>query len=56
VAFVLRAVFALGVVALSVWLLKDGKPFGPIFVIAAALWLRRAVETGRLQARLRALR
>jgi hypothetical protein len=44
----LRAAFALGVMALVVWLLLSGQPLGALAVVLAAILLRRAAESGRL--------
>jgi hypothetical protein len=43
-----RAAFALGVMALVVWLLLSGQPLGALAVVLAAILLRQAAESGRL--------
>jgi hypothetical protein len=45
----LRAAFAVSVMALVVWLLIDGLPFGALAVVLLAVWVRRSVEAGRLR-------
>jgi hypothetical protein len=44
----LRALFAVMVTALAVLLLSDGQPGGAIVVVMLGIWLRRAVEAGRM--------
>jgi hypothetical protein len=44
----LRAAFAVGVMAVVVWLLLSGQPFGALVVVLAAILLRQAAESGRL--------
>lgn len=44
-----RTVFAVGVPAAAVWCLRSGVPFGAVAVVALAIGLRRAAETGGLE-------
>jgi len=55
---VLRLVYTAAVMVVVVWLLRAGNPVGGLLVVpAAAVWLRREAESGRLAARAgRALR
>jgi hypothetical protein len=46
---VLRAVFALAVVATAVVLLRQGLPLGALAVVVAGFLVRRSAESGRLQ-------
>jgi hypothetical protein len=48
VMLALRAAFALGVMAIVVWLLRSGQPFGALVVVVGAVWLRQEAESGRL--------
>jgi hypothetical protein len=48
VMLALRAGFALGVMAIVVWLLRSGQPFGGLVVVVTAVWLRQEAESGRL--------
>jgi hypothetical protein len=51
---VLRLVYTAAVMVVVVWLLRTGNPVaGLLLVPAAAVWLRREAETGRLAARVR---
>ena len=45
--WVARIAFTAAVMATVVWLLRDGLPLGALAVIVAAVWIRRAVESGR---------
>ena len=45
---VLRAAWAIVVVALALWALSAGMPLGAVAVITVGVWLRRAAESGRL--------
>ena len=45
----LRAAFAISVLALVVWLLMAGMPFGAVAVVLLAVGLRRSAESGRLR-------
>jgi hypothetical protein len=45
-----RVAFTALVMAIVVWLLTSGRPFGGLLVVPlAAIWIRRAVESGRLK-------
>lgn len=44
-----RMVFAVGVLAAAVWCLRSGVPFGAVAVVAFAIGLRRAAESGSLE-------
>jgi hypothetical protein len=48
IEFLLRALLAVAVLALVVWLLRSGQPVGAVAVVAGAVWLRQRVESGRL--------
>jgi hypothetical protein len=49
---VLRLVYTAVVLAVVIWLLRSGNPLGGLLVVpAAAVWLRREAESGRLAAR-----
>jgi hypothetical protein len=51
---VLRLTYTAAVMAVVIWLLRAGNPVGGLLVVpAAAVWLRREAETGRLSARAR---
>jgi hypothetical protein len=51
---VLRLVYTAAVMVVVVWLLRTGNPVaGLLLGPAAAVWLRREAETGRLAARVR---
>lgn len=45
-----RALLAIGTLAVTIWLLRSGQPFGAVVVIALAIALRRSIES-RLLAR-----
>ena len=45
----LRIGFTVAVMAVAVWLLLTGRPLGGLLIVPlAAIWLRRAAESGRL--------
>jgi hypothetical protein len=45
----LRLAFTAVVLAVVVWLLRDGKPVGGLVIVPLlAIWLRQAAESGRL--------
>lgn len=45
-----RLGFTVAVMALAVWLALGGHPFGGLLLVPlAAVWIRRAVESGRLK-------
>jgi hypothetical protein len=49
---VVRLVYTAVVIAVVIWLLGSGNPLGALLVVpAAAVWLRREAESGRLAAR-----
>jgi hypothetical protein len=51
---VLRLLYTAAVMVLVIWLLRTGHPLGGLVLApAAAVWLRREAESGRLAARLR---
>jgi hypothetical protein len=51
---VARLVYTAVVMVIVVWLLRAGTPVGGLVVVpAAAVWLRRDAESGRLAARVR---
>jgi len=51
---VLRMTYTAAVMAVVIWLLRAGNPVGGLLVVpAAAVWLRREAESGRLSARAR---
>jgi hypothetical protein len=46
----LRAAFTLSVMVVVLWLASHGQPFGGLVIVPlAAVWIRHAAETGRLQ-------
>ena len=50
----LRLLYTATVMVLVVWLLRTGNPLGGLIIVpAAAVWLRREAESGRLTTRLR---
>jgi hypothetical protein len=50
----LRLLYTVAVMSVVIWLLRSGNPIGGLFIVpAAAVWLRRAAESGRLAARTR---
>jgi hypothetical protein len=54
---VLRLAYTAAVMVVVVWLLRTGNPLGGLLVVpAAAVWLRREAESGRLTTRLRRAR
>jgi hypothetical protein len=51
---VLRLLYTAAVMVLVIWLLRSGNPVGGLLIVpAAAVWLRREAESGRLAARVR---
>ena len=51
---VLRLLYTAAVMVVVIWLLRTGNPLGGLLVVpAAAVWLRREAESGRLAARVR---
>lgn len=51
---VLRLLYTAAVMVVVIWLLRTGNPVGGLLVVpAAAVWLRRDAESGRLAARVR---
>jgi hypothetical protein len=45
-----RVAFTAVVMAIVVWLLANGRPFGGLLLVPlAAIWIRRAAESGRLK-------
>jgi len=51
---VLRLAYTAAVMVVVIWLLRTGNPVGGLFLVpAAAVWLRREAESGRLSARVR---
>jgi hypothetical protein len=53
-AIVLRLLYTAAVMVLVIWLLRTGHPLGGLVLApAAAVWLRREAESGRLTARVR---
>lgn len=53
---VLRLLYTAAVMVVVISLLRAGNPVGGLLVVpAAAVWLRREAETGRLGARVRRL-
>jgi hypothetical protein len=54
VVIVLRLLYTAAVMVVVIWLLRTGNPVGGLLVLpAAAVWLRREAESGRLAARVR---
>jgi hypothetical protein len=50
----LRLAYTAAVMVVVIWLLRTGNPIGGLFLVpAAAVWLRREAESGRLTARVR---
>ena len=43
----LRTVYALGCLAVLIWLLRGGLPLGAFAFVLVAVWLRRVVDSGR---------
>jgi hypothetical protein len=53
----LRLLYTAAVMVVVIWLLRTGNPVGGLLLApAAAVWLRREVESGRLAARVRRAR
>ena len=51
---VVRLLYTAAVMVVVIWLLRTGTPVGGLFVVpAAAVWIRREAESGRLAARVR---
>ena len=51
---VLRLLYTAVVMVVVIWMLRAGNPVGGLLVVpAAAVWLRREAESGRLSARVR---
>jgi len=49
-----RLLYTAAVMVVVIWLLRAGNPVGGLLLVpAAAVWLRREAESGRLAARLR---
>jgi hypothetical protein len=49
VALALRLVYTAAVMVVVIWLLRNGNPVGGLLLVpAAAVWLRREAESGRL--------
>jgi hypothetical protein len=50
----LRLAYTAAVMVVVIWLLRSGNPVGGLLLVpAAAVWLRREAESGRLSARVR---
>ena len=50
----LRLLSMAAVMVVVIWLLRSGNPVGGLIIVpAAAVWLRREAESGRLAARVR---
>jgi hypothetical protein len=50
----LRLAYTAIVMVVVIWLLRTGNPIGGLLLVpAAAVWLRREAESGRLSARVR---
>ena len=50
----LRLAYTAAVMIVVIWLLRTGNPVGGLILVpAAAVWLRREAESGRLTARAR---
>ena len=51
---VVRLAYTAVVMVVVIWLLRTGNPVGGLLLVpAAAVWLRREAESGRLSARVR---
>jgi hypothetical protein len=51
---IVRLAYTAAVMVIVVWLLRSGNPLGGLVLVpAAAVWLRREAESGRLAARAR---
>jgi hypothetical protein len=49
-----RLLYTAAVMVVVIWLLRSGNPVGGLLLVpAAAVWLRREAESGRLAARVR---
>lgn len=49
-----RLLYTAAVMVVVIWLLRSGNPVGGLLIVpAAAVWLRREAESGRLAARMR---
>jgi hypothetical protein len=47
----LRLMYTAAVMVVVIWLLRTGNPIGGLLIVpAAAVWLRREAESGRLAA------
>jgi hypothetical protein len=54
VMIVLRLLYTAAVMVVVIWLLRNGNPLAGLLLLpAAAVWLRREAESGRLAARVR---
>lgn len=54
---VVRLLYTAAVMTIVLWLLRTGNPVGGLLIVpAAAVWLRREAESGRLTARLGRIR
>jgi hypothetical protein len=54
VALALRLFYTAAVIVVVIWLLRNGNPVGGLLLVpAAAVWLRREAESGRLTAHAR---
>jgi hypothetical protein len=50
----MRLLYTAAVMVVVIWLLRSGNPVGGLLIVpAAAVWLRREAESGRLAARVR---
>jgi len=48
---ILRLAYTAAVMVVVIWLLRNGEPLGGLLLVpAAAVWLRREAESGRLAA------
>jgi hypothetical protein len=51
---IVRLVYTAAAMVIVVWLLRAGNPVGGLVIVpAAAVWLRRDAESGRLAGRVR---
>jgi hypothetical protein len=51
---VLRLLYTAAVMVVVIWMLRAGNPVGGLLLVpAAAVWLRREAESGRLATRVR---
>jgi hypothetical protein len=54
VVIALRLLYTAAVMVVVIWLLRSGNPVGGLLLVpAAAVWLRREAESGRLALRVR---